>query len=140
MSPGAALPGGKSGRVAWQLAQTLWVGGLWMLQFVLLPALQRYGLAPMLIDDIADFMRPLLVGFTAACAGLQYLVAWSVLGSAVWRDQRGRLLLLVILLAAVFFTAGKLPRSDYWQLFSFLLLAFAGFVLILQPRPDEVAR
>ena len=137
MSAGAALPGGKSGRVAWQMAQTLWVGGLWMLQFVMLPALDRFGLAPMLIDDVAAFMRPLLVGFAAVCAGLQYLVAWSVLGRAVWRDQRGRLLLLIIVLAAVFFAADKLPRSEYWQLFGFLLLAFAGFVLILQPRPDE---
>ncbi len=140
MSSGAALPGGKSGRVAWQLTQTLWVGGLWMWLFVMLPALQRFGLAPMLIDDIADFMRPRLVGFAGVCAGLQYLVAWAVLGGSVWRDQRGRLLLLIMILVGVFFAAGKLPRSDYWQLFSFLLLAFAGFVLILQPRPDEVAR
>lgn len=140
MSTGATLPAGKSGRVAWQLAQTLWVGGLWMLQFVLLPGLERFGLAPMLIDEIAAFMRPLLVGFAAVCAGLQYLVAWSVLGRAVWRDQRGRLLLLIIALAVAFFGLGCLPRGDYWQLFSFLALAFAGLVLILQPRPDEVLR
>lgn len=140
MISGAALPAGKSGRVAWQLAQTLWVGGLWGLQFVLLPALDQYGLAPMLIDDIAAFMRPLMVGLAGVCAGLQYLVAWSVLGATVWRDTRGKLLLIVMLLVAAFFGARALPQTDYWQLLSFLLLAFFGLVLVLQPRPDEVVK
>lgn len=137
MSTTAALSPMRSGRVAWQLAQTLWVGGLWMLHFVLLPALERFGLAPLLIDEIASFMRPLLVGFAAVCALLQYLVACSVLGLAVWRDLRGQLLLLVMLTAVVFFAVGWLADGIYWQLFSYLVLAFAGLVLILQPRPDE---
>ena len=137
MNFAAALPAMRSGRVAWQLAQTLWVGGIWMLHFVMLPALERFGLAPLLIDEIAGFMRPLLVGFAAVCALLQYLVACSVLGMAIWRDLRGQLLLLVILAAAVFFVVGLLDNGVYWQLFSYLVLAFAGLVLILQPRPDE---
>lgn len=56
--PDAALPAMRSGRVAWQLAQTLWVGGVWMLHFVLLPALEKFGLAPLLVQEIAGFMRP----------------------------------------------------------------------------------
>src|SRR5690606_2389523 len=135
----AALPAIRSGRVAWQLALTLWVGGVWMLHFVMLPALERFGLAPLLIDEIGHFMRPLLVGFAAVCALLQLVVAGTVLGWALWRDLRGQLLLLVVLAAAVFFAVADLPRGDYWQLFSYLVLAFAGLVLVLQPRPDEIA-
>lgn len=138
MSQGAALPAMRSGRVAWQLAQTLWVGGVWMLHFVMLPALERFGLAPLLIDEVGSFMRPLLVGFAAVCALLQCLVAGLVLGWAVWRDLRGQLLLLVMAAAAVFFLVGGLPRGEYWQMFSYLVVAFAGLVLILQPRPDEI--
>lgn len=138
MRPRAALPAIRSGRVAWQLALTLWVGGVWMLHFVMLPALERFGLAPLLIDEIAHFMRPLLVGFAAVCALLQLVVAGTVLGWALWRDLRGQLLLLAVLAAGVFYVVGHLPRGDYWQLFSYLVLAFAGLVLILQPRPDEI--
>lgn len=137
MNPGAALPAVRSGRVAWQLAQTLWVGGVWMLHFVLLPALERFGLAPLLIDEIASFMRPVMVGFAAVCVLLQCLLAWMVLRRPVWRDLRGQMLLLVLGAAAAFFLVAALPRGDYWQLFSYLVVAFAGLVLILQPRPDE---
>lgn len=138
MRSSATLPAVRSGRVAWQLAQTLWVGGVWMLHFVMLPALERFGLAPLLIDEIGGFMRPLLVGFAAVCALLQCVVACSVLGLAIWRDLRGQLLLLVMLSAAAFFVVGGLPNGAYWQFFSYLVLAFAGLVLILQPRPDEL--
>lgn len=137
MNPGAALPAVRSGRAAWQLAQTLWVGGVWMLHFVLLPALERFGLAPLLIDEIASFMRPVMVGFAAVCVLLQCLLAWMVLRRPVWRDLRGQMLLLVLVAAAAFFLVAALPRGDYWQLFSYLVVAFAGLVLILQPRPDE---
>ncbi|SFQ85943.1 hypothetical protein SAMN05216578_10892 [Halopseudomonas formosensis] len=137
MMPDAALPAMRSGRVAWQLAQTLWVGGVWMLHFVLLPALEKFGLAPLLVQEIAGFMRPLVVGFAVACVLLQCLLAWVVLRRPVWRDLRGQMLLLVLVAAAGFFLVVPLPRGDYWQLFSYLVIAFAGLVLILQPRPDE---
>lgn len=137
MNTSAALPAMRSGRVAWQLCQTLWVGGVWVLHFVLLPALERFGLAPILIDEIAAFMRPVLVGFAAVCVLLQCLVAWVVLRRAIWRDLRGQMLLLVLLAASAFFAVGRLTDGAYWQLFSYLVLAFAGLVLILQPRPDE---
>ena len=137
MSPGAALPAMRSGRIAWQLCQTLWVGGVWMLHFVLLPALGKFGLAPLLIDEIAAFMRPVMVGFAAACALLQGLLAWVVVRQPLWRDLRGQMLLLVLVAAGAFFLVAGLPSGAYWQLFSYLVLAFAGLVLILQPRPDE---
>ena len=139
MNPAGALPAVRSGRVAWQLAQTLWVGGAWMLHFVLLPALERFGLAPILIDEIGAFMRPVVVGFAAVCVALQCLLAWLVLRRPIWHDLRGQMLLLVLVAAAAFFLVGSLTNGPYWQLFSYLVLAFAGLVLILQPRPDEEA-
>ena len=60
--------------MSWQLAQTFWVGGLWMLHFVLLPALERMGWAPLLVEDVTQVLRPLLVGFAAFCIALQLLV------------------------------------------------------------------
>ncbi|MFA5678799.1 MAG: hypothetical protein WC953_10395 [Pseudomonas sp.] len=108
-----------------------------MLHFVLLPALERFGLAPLLIDEIASFMRPVLVGFAAVCVLLQCLLAWMVLRRPIWRDLRGQMLLVVLVAVAAFFMVASLPNGAYWQLFSYLVLAFAGLVLILQPRPDE---
>lgn len=74
----------------WQLTQVLWVGGLWMLHFGLLPALGQIGLAPLLIEDIGSLMASLLVAFAAFCAGVQALVLIQAQGlSSLWRDMRG---------------------------------------------------
>ncbi len=135
-----ARPALRSGRIAWQLTMTLWVGGVWMLHFVLLPALQRFGLAPLLIDEIGGFMRPLMAVFAAICAVLQLVIVVSALGRSWWRDLRGQLLLLVMAAGALYFAASVvLPQAQaqYWQMFCYLVLAFAGLVLVLQPRPDE---
>lgn len=140
MTASAPLPAVRSGRVAWQLAQTLWVGGAWMLHFVLLPALERFGLAPFLVEEIGAFMRPLVASFAAICALLQGIICWSALGSGWWRDTRGQVLGLVLASAAAHLAAGRWFQAEYWAMFSFLLLCFAGLVLVLQPRPDETAR
>lgn len=135
-----ARPAQRSGRIAWQLTMTLWVGGVWMLHFVLLPALQRFGLAPLLVDEIAGFMRPLMAVFAAICAALQLLIVISVLGRTWWKDLRGQLLLLVIAAGALHLTVPVVlsqSQAQYWQMFCYLILAFAGLVLVLQPRPDE---
>ena len=60
----------RAAAVSWQLAQTLWVGGLWLLQFVILPAIGQIGLAPLLVEEIATQLVPLLVGMTAVCIAL----------------------------------------------------------------------
>ena len=63
-----------AGAISWLLAQTLWVGGLWLLHFLLLPAIAKVGLASLLVEEIGNTLRPLLVGLAAVCAGLQVLV------------------------------------------------------------------
>nr|WP_231701603.1 DUF4149 domain-containing protein [Halopseudomonas xinjiangensis] len=110
-----------------------------MLHFVLLPALERFGLAPFLVEEIGGFMRPLVACFAGICALLQALICWNALGSRWWRDSRGQVLALVLLSAGVHLVASWWLAADYWGMFSFLLLCFAGFVLVLQPRPDESA-
>lgn len=133
----AGRPVLRGGRVAWQLTQTLWVGAVWVMHFVLLPALEQFGLAPILIDEIGSFMRPLMVGFAGVCAGLQLLVIGAALGRRCWRDLRTQLLLLVLFSVAVVFGLARLSGTEYLQLFGYLVIAFAGLVLVLQPRPDE---
>lgn len=137
MTVDAGRPVLRGGRVAWQLTQTLWVGAVWVTHFVLLPALEQFGLAPILIDEIGGFMRPLMVGFAGVCAGLQLLVIGVALGRRCWRDLRTQLLLLVLFSVAVVFGLARLPGTEYLQLFGYLVIAFAGLVLVLQPRPDE---
>jgi hypothetical protein len=132
----------NAGAISWLLAQTFWVGGLWLLHFVVLPALSKLGLAPLLLKEIAAALGPLLVGLTAFCAALQVLVLvraerWA----SLWRDMRGQLLLTVLLMAASYFVARHWwPEGERWLLFSYLVLAFCGLLLVLQPVPGSRAR
>lgn len=140
LTPLAPAPGLRGGRIAWQLAQTLWVGGVWMLHFVLLPALQKFGLAPLLINEIAGFMRPLMLGFAGVCAILQLLVVLAALGRGVLLDLRAQLLVVVLLAVGSFFALADLASGLHLQIFAYLVVAFAGLVLVLQRRPDEAGR
>ncbi len=121
----------------WQLAQMLWVGGLWLLHIGLLPVLEQIGLAPLLIDDIGKMLGALLVGFSAACLVLQVLILIQSEGLAsMWRDIRGQLLLMGLYACAMYFVMRMLlPEAQRWQLFSYLVLGFSGLVLVLQPVP-----
>lgn len=129
----------RAGAISWQLAQTFWVGGLWLLQFVVLPALDQIGLAPLLIQEVAGSLRPLLVGFAAFCAVLQLLVLVQLGGlRSILADVRGQLLLAVLALAASYFVvqAGWV-RFDFWLLFSYIVIALGGLMLVLQPPPGR---
>ena len=86
-----SAPAGRSGRVVWQLALTLWVGGVWAAHFVLLPALTHIGLAPLLVDDVSNLVRPIMLGFAAVCVVLQLVVLVGKRGAGFWRDVRGQL-------------------------------------------------
>ncbi|HLT03944.1 MAG TPA: DUF4149 domain-containing protein [Pseudomonas sp.] len=124
--------------IAWQLAQTFWVGGLWLLQFVVLPALVKIGLAPLLTQEIANGLRPLLVGFSLVCVLLQAMGLVAALGlAALWRDMRGQLLLAAALLGLSFFVArAGWGLADYWMSFSYLAMACCGLLLVVQSTPE----
>lgn len=129
----------RAGFVTWQLTQTFWVGGLWLLQFLVLPALGRIGLAPLLVEEVAGSLRPLMVGFAAFCVALQALVLVQSVGlPGLWRDVRGQLLLAVMALAGthLLMNAGWF-ESIYWASFSVLAMALGGLMLVLQPVPGR---
>lgn len=124
--------------VGWLLAQTFWVGGLWLLKFVVLPALSRLGLAPLLVDYIATSVAPLLVSLAACCAAFQALVLVRAERrlSSLWQDIRGQLLLLVLVMAGSYLIALQVwPDALRWMLFNYLVMAFCGLMLVLQPAP-----
>lgn len=127
----------SAGAIGWLLVQTFWVGGLWLLHFVVLPALSKFGLAPLLVGDISATLTPLLVGLTAFCAGLQAVVLIRAERLvSVWRDLRGQLLLVVLVMAGSYFVARQWwPDAGRWMLFSYLVMAFCGLLLVLQPVP-----
>ncbi|WP_044874064.1 hypothetical protein [Pseudomonas sp. LFM046] len=129
----------RAGAIAWQLAQTFWVGGLWLLHFVMLPALGRIGLAPMLVDEVAATLRPLLVAFAGFCALIQALLLIQHAGLVrLWGDARAQLLAAVLALVVVFLLVRFwLPEALYWLNFSYLLLAFCGLLLVIQPLPAK---
>ena len=129
----------RAGDVSWQLAQTFWVGGLWLLHFVMLPALEKMGLAPLLIEEVNAALSPLLIGFAAFCVLLQGMVLVQARGlSSLWRELRGQMLLLALLMVALFFAVRHwLPDAERWLLFNYLVLALCGLVLVLQPLPGQ---
>lgn len=129
----------RAGDVSWQLAQTFWVGGLWLLHFVMLPALEKMGLAPLLIEEVNAALSPLLIGFAAFCVLLQGMVLVQARGlSSLWRELRGQMLLLALLMAGLFFAVRHwLPDAERWLLFNYLVLALCGLVLVLQPLPGQ---
>ena len=129
----------RAGAISWLLAQTFWVGGLWLLQFVMLPALAKIGLAPLLIEEIAGSLQPLLVGFAAFCVLLQALVLIQLCGlRSLWRDLLGQVLLAVLLLAGSHFAArAGIIESPYWLVFSYLAMGLCGLILVLQVAPGR---
>lgn len=131
-----------AGAISWLLAQTLWVGGLWLLHFLLLPAIAKTGLASLLVEEIGSSLRALLVGLAAVCAGLQVLVlVRSERLASVWRDMRGQLLSVVVAMAASYFVARLYwPGAELWLMFSYLVMAFCGLLLVLQPVPNGSSR
>jgi len=121
----------------WQLAQMLWVGGLWLLYLGLQPVLGKIGLAPLLIDEIRGALDALMVGFATACVIFQALVLIQAEGLvSLWRDIRGQLLLMALYACAMFCVVRlNWPDAVRWEAFSFLVLGFSGLVLVLQPVP-----
>ncbi|MCP1651953.1 putative membrane protein [Pseudomonas nitroreducens] len=132
----------NAGTISWLLAQTFWVGGLWLLQFVVLPALGKIGLAPLLVETVADVLRPLLLAFAGFCVLLQALVLWQARGfAALIRETRGQLLLTVLVMAAVYVVVQQIaPDAQRWLLFNYLVVALCGLLLVLQPAPGRDER
>lgn len=130
------------GAIIWQLTQTLWVGGLVLLHLATLAVMDQTGLAPLLIDEFANLSGALLVGFAGGCVLLQVAVLIKVEGlSSLWLDLRGQLLSIALLAVAGYFALKHwLPDALHWQLLSYLVLALAGLLLVVQPVPRRNGR
>ncbi|MFJ4143988.1 MFS transporter [Pseudomonas sp. NPDC089734] len=131
-----------AGAIIWQLAQTLWVGGLVLLHLATLAVLDQTGLAPLFIDQFANRASALLVGFAAACAVLQLVVlVRAERVSSLWLDLRGQLLSTALLSSAVYYVLRHwFAEALHWQLLSYLVLALSGLLLVLQPVPGRGRR
>ncbi len=139
MTPAAVGSGRREGgRVVWQLLLTLWVGSVWSLHFVFLPALEQSGLAPLLVDDAALTLRPAVLGISAVAMLLQLFVLVVRVRGAIWRDVRAQVLVLALAAVGAFFLF-RGAGNQLLMLMSYLVVAFAGLVLAVQPRPDESA-
>ena len=137
MTPAAVGSGRREGgRVVWQLLLTLWVGSVWSLHFVFLPALEQSGLAPLLVDDAALTLRPAVLGISAVAMLLQLFVRVGRVRGAIWRDVQAQVLVLALAAVGAFFLF-RGAGNQLLMLMSYLVVAFAGLVLAVQPRPDE---
>ncbi|MEK1939942.1 MAG: MFS transporter, partial [Pseudomonas sp.] len=94
-------------------------------------------------EEIANRLSPLLVLLAGGGLLLQALILLqSQRLAALWRDSRGQLLVVGLLVALGYGAAERwLPGAVRLQLFCFLVLALCGALLVLQPVPDgEAAR
>lgn len=128
-----------AGAMTWQLVQVCWVGGIWMMHFVLLKVLEKLGFASLLVQEVAQFTRPLLLGLALVCVLLQLLVLKQTMPARqLFKDLRGQLLLAALLLSVSFFITQKfLPTAQYWLVYSYLAVGMCGLLLVLQPIPGR---
>ena len=103
----------------------------------MLTVLEQTGLAPLLIDEVANLSGTLLVAFAGFCAVLQMVVLVQAERlSSLWLDVRGQLLLIATLASASYYVLYQwLPDAVRWQLLSYLMLALSGLLLVIQPVP-----
>jgi hypothetical protein len=109
------------------------------MHFVLLKALEKLGFASLLVQEVAQYTRPLLIGLALVCVLLQLLVLKQAIPiRAFVKDLRGQLLLAVLLLACSFFIVQKVwPAAQYWLIYSYLAIGMCGLLLVLQPIPER---
>ena len=129
----------RAGAITWQLVQVFWVGGIWIMHFVLLKTLEKLGFASVLVQEVAQYTRPLLVGLALVCVLLQLLVLKQILPvKQLLKDIRGQLLLAVVVLAGSFFVTQALwSGAQYWLAYSYIAIGLCGLLLVIQPIPSQ---
>ncbi|BCD84866.1 hypothetical protein PSm6_12730 [Pseudomonas solani] len=112
------------------------------MHFVVIPTLERVGLAPLLVEEVSRSLTPLLVAFTAFCVLVQGVVLVQIEGvRSLQRDSRGQLLIAVLAMSVVFMLVNQVqPGAMRWLAFNYLVLAFCGALLVIQPVPGDKAR
>ncbi|MFF7710519.1 hypothetical protein [Pseudomonas sp. NPDC007930] len=121
----------------WQLAQVFWVGGLFMMQVLVAPALGLTGLAPLLLQDLIAQANVLLVGVAGFGIAVQCLALACAGGVRALREGARGPLLLISLLACLIYLALVLSGAQVGrvQVLSYAVLGVCGLLLVLQPVP-----
>lgn len=123
----------------WQLAQVLWVGGLWGVQVLMAPALERSSLAELLRRDVLDAANAWAVTFALWGIGVQLVIlGWRSGAKALLRDRRAQLLWLALAAALAWmgFASAGLPPSRLGAV-PIVALGTAGLLLVLWPAPTR---
>lgn len=109
------------------------------MHFVLLKTLEKLGFASVLVQEVAQYTRPLLVGLALVCVLLQLLVLKQILPvKQLLKDIRGQLLLAVVVLAGSFFVTQALwSGAQYWLAYSYIAIGLCGLLLVIQPIPSQ---
>ena len=107
------------------------------MHFVLLKALEKLGFASLLVQEVAFYTRPLLVGLALVCVLLQLVVLKQAMSMRqLLKDIRGQLILVCVALACSYFITQALwPSLQYWLVYSYLALGMCGLLLVIQPVP-----
>lgn len=135
-SKAVLTPALTSSQVIWQLVQMLWVGSLFLTHFLLLPALQTMALAPMLVQEVAESLRPVLVGLAVVGVIFQLVLLMQARKARWLSDLRGWLLLSSLVLAAVFYALPMIgSQLQVVQGYCYLALSCVGLLLLVQPFP-----
>ena len=110
-----------------------------MMHFVLLKVLEKLGFASLLVQEVAQYARPLLVGLALVCVLLQLLVLKQTMPfKQMLKDSRGQLLLVALILSSSFFVSREFwPAAQYWLVYSYLAVGMCGLLLVLQPIPGR---
>ena len=80
----------------------------------------------------------LVLAISAVAMLLQLFVLVVRVRGAIWRDVRAQVLVLALAAVGAFFLF-RGAGNQLLMLMSYLVVAFAGLVLAVQPRPDESA-
>ncbi|MBD1589170.1 MFS transporter [Pseudomonas typographi] len=137
MSKSFTFDRSRVGATLWQLAQVFWVGGLYVLPLLLVPALRLMGLAPLLVDDVLHQAGQVLIEVASAGIVLQLVLLVAAHG---WRtlpgDTRGQLLLLGLAACLIYLGAALAQaQGGRIQVGCYMLLGACGVLLVLQPPP-----
>lgn len=125
----------QAASLTWSLSQTIWVGGVWLMLGLVLPAIEAVQLAPLLTQEVVGRLWPALILCAAMAVAIQISSLWMLQGRKALLRLRGQLLLAALglfflegIIAGYRLAIGPTPIIPY-------VLSVLGLVLVLLPAP-----
>lgn len=120
----------------WRVLLAFWLGGILFLLSVVPVALRMTDLAPLLAQDMTLELDRWQMGVAMLAALVQLLLLLAVCGRSPrpWRDGRGPLLLLVVVVGALGLSLWHWRLNQGVHLCS-VALAALGLLLLTRPAP-----